>query len=78
MLIIHRFLLTSGDSRPGGRAECDEGASRSASEPFFRDEDLAKTEARMVVARRFWLRQVLVGLAQAWLTPKLSERVDSR
>lgn len=40
-------------------------ASRSEQvQPFFRDEALAKTKARMVVARRSGSGTSLVGLAQ--------------
>lgn len=49
----------------GGMLERNGRASRSEQvQPFFRDEALAKTKARMVVARRSGSGTSLVGLAQ--------------
>lgn len=48
----HRSSSPPDDSRHEGDRDATRGASRPRARLFFRDEDLAKTEARMVVARR--------------------------
>jgi len=52
-------------------------ATRQGARALFRDDVLAKTEARMVVARSSG-SGTLSGLRKRDSPPKLSERVDSR
>jgi len=69
---------------PRGRSKCNKSATRERSRPFFHDEDLAKTEARMVVARRsgsgtsdLRKRGSPQNLANGWIRGKVVKMIVS-